>query len=146
MAALLSTPASAPSSPAPQQRVIKVRRDYNAWVASETLEDHALRFAPRSFRKWSEWQVAHTALGGAASFLVLEALGATLLLQFGFINTFWAVPATAAKAGCRDPHRGSGHGHAAGAGVEPGLKVVRFPAAEHRSALQPSTDGKLRPH
>jgi len=92
----LPVPAAADSRPAPQQRVIKVRRDYNAWVASETLEDYALRFTPRSFRKWSEWRVAHTALGGAASFLVLEALGATLLLQFGFINTFWAVLATAA--------------------------------------------------
>ncbi len=83
------------SSPPPQQRVIKVRRDYNAWVASETLEDYALRFTPRSFRRWSPWRVAHTALGGAASFLVLEALGATLLLQFGFINAFWAIVATA---------------------------------------------------
>ncbi|MDZ7592035.1 MAG: ATP-binding protein [Rubrivivax sp.] len=79
---------------APQQRVIKVRRDYNAWVARETMEDYALRFTPRSFRKWSEWRVAHTALGGAASFLVLEAVGATLLLQFGFVNAFWAIVAT----------------------------------------------------
>ena len=84
-----------PTAPA-QQRVIKVRRDYNAWVASETLEDYALRFTPRAFRKWSEWRVANTALGGAASFLVLEALGATLLLQFGFVNAFWAILATAA--------------------------------------------------
>lgn len=84
-----------PTAVPPQQHVIKVRRDYNAWVASETLEDYALRFTPRSFRKWSEWRVANTAFGGAASFLVLEALGATLLLQFGFINTFWAVLATA---------------------------------------------------
>ena len=44
---------------APQQRVVKVRRDYNAWVARETMEDYALRFTPRSFRKWSEWRVAH---------------------------------------------------------------------------------------
>ncbi|MBL8327798.1 MAG: response regulator [Rubrivivax sp.] len=80
----------------PQQRVIKVRRDYNAWVASETLEDYALRFTPRAFRKWGPQRVAHTALGGAASFLVLEALGATLLLQYGWINTLWAVLATAA--------------------------------------------------
>jgi signal transduction histidine kinase/purine-cytosine permease-like protein len=84
-----------PPTPAAQQRVIKVRRDYNAWVASETLEDYALRFTPRSFRKWSPWRVAHTAFGGAASFLVLEALGATLLLQFGFVNAFWAILATA---------------------------------------------------
>ena len=82
-------------APGPQQRVIKVRRDYNAWVARETLEDYALRFTPRSFRKWSPWRVANTALGGAASFLVLEALGGTLLLQYGFVNAFWAILATA---------------------------------------------------
>ncbi len=80
----------------PQQRVIKVRRDYNAWVAHETLEDYALRFTPRAFRKWGPQRVAQTALGGAASFLVLEALGATLLLQVGFVNMLWAVLATAA--------------------------------------------------
>ena len=83
------------AAPAPQQRVIKVRRDYNAWVASESLEDYALRFTPRSFRKWSSWRVANTAIGGAASFLVLEAVGGTLLLQYGFINAFWAILATA---------------------------------------------------
>ena len=59
------------------QRVVKVRRDYNSWVARETMEDYALRFTPRSFRKWSELRVANTAFG-AASFLVLEAVGATL--------------------------------------------------------------------
>ena len=44
--------APAPGTKAVQQ-VIKVRRDYNAWVARETMEDYALRFTPRSFRKWS---------------------------------------------------------------------------------------------
>ncbi|MGE5865047.1 MAG: ATP-binding protein [Rhizobacter sp.] len=75
------------------QRVVKVRRDYNAWVARETMEDYALRFTPRSFRKWSELRVANTAFG-AASFLVLEAVGATLLVEYGFINAFWAILAT----------------------------------------------------
>ena len=75
------------------QRVIKVRRDYNTWVANETLEDYALRFTPRSFRKWSEMRVANTAFG-AASFLVLEAVGATMLVNAGFINAFWAILAT----------------------------------------------------
>jgi signal transduction histidine kinase/CheY-like chemotaxis protein/purine-cytosine permease-like protein len=70
-----------------------VRRDYNAWVASETLEDYALRFTPQRFRKWSEWRVANTAFG-AASFLILEAVGATLLVQYGFTNAFWAILAT----------------------------------------------------
>lgn len=75
------------------QRVVKVRRDYNSWVARETLEDYALRFTPRAFRKWSEMRVANTAFG-AASFLILEAVGATLLVQYGFLNAFWAILAT----------------------------------------------------
>ncbi|WP_395054602.1 ATP-binding protein [Polaromonas sp.] len=78
---------------APVQRIIKVRRDYNSWVASETMEDYALRFTPQRFRKWSEWRVANTAFG-AASFLILEAVGATLLVQYGFTNAFWAIVAT----------------------------------------------------
>jgi len=72
------------------QRIVKVRRDYNSWVASETLEDYALRYTPQRFRKWSEWRVANTAFG-AASFLILEAVGATLLVQYGFVNAFWAI-------------------------------------------------------
>ena len=77
---------------APQQ-VVKVRRDYNAWVGSETMEDYALRYTPQRFRKWSEWRVANTAFG-AASFLILEAVGATLLVKYGFANAFWAILAT----------------------------------------------------
>ncbi len=82
-----------PPPAAPLQRVVKIRRDYNNWVASETMEDYALRFAPQRFRKWSEWRVANTAFG-AASFLVLEAVGATLLVQYGFVNAFWAILVT----------------------------------------------------
>jgi signal transduction histidine kinase/purine-cytosine permease-like protein/DNA-binding NarL/FixJ family response regulator len=80
-------PADAP------QRIIKVRRDYNSWVGRETLEDYALRFTPQRFRKWSEWRVANTAFG-AASFLILEAVGATLLVQYGFVNAALAILAT----------------------------------------------------
>ncbi|PPE67989.1 ATP-binding protein [Caldimonas caldifontis] len=91
----LGAPPSAhpPSASGAVQRVIKIRRDYNEWVARETLEDYALRFTPRSFRKWSEWRVAHTAFG-AASFLILEAVGATLLVQYGFINAALAILVT----------------------------------------------------
>jgi signal transduction histidine kinase/purine-cytosine permease-like protein len=84
--------ASAPTGEA-LQRVVKVRRDYNNWVASETLEDYALRFTPRAARRWTEWGVANTAFG-AAAFLVLEAVGATLLVEHGFINALWAILAT----------------------------------------------------
>jgi len=83
---------SAPARTPPQQ-VVQFRRDYNRWVASETLEDYALRFTPRSFRKWSAWRVANTAFG-AASFLILEAVGATLLVQHGFVNAALAILAT----------------------------------------------------
>ncbi len=75
------------------QRIVKVRRDYNSWVARETMEDYALRYTPQRFRKWSSWRVANTAFG-AASFLILEAVGATLLVQYGFANAFWAIIAT----------------------------------------------------
>lgn len=73
-----------------QQNITKIRRDYNALVANETLEDYALRFAPRSFRKWSVFQVANTAFG-STSFLVLEAIGGFLSINYGFTNAFWAI-------------------------------------------------------
>ncbi|MBU6257751.1 MAG: response regulator [Burkholderiales bacterium] len=95
MSVPVTSRAEIPRTNVPQQRVIKVRRDYNAWVARESLEDYALRFTPHAFRKWSPWRVASTALGGAGSFLVLEALGGTLLLQFGFVNAALAILATA---------------------------------------------------
>ncbi|MHC8308752.1 ATP-binding protein [Pseudomonas sp. GT1P32] len=72
------------------QRIAKIRRDYNSWVADETMEDYALRFTPKSFRKWSELRIANTALG-AVSFLALEAIGGVLALSYGFTNTFWAI-------------------------------------------------------
>ncbi len=79
--------------PAAPQRVMKTRRDYNSWVARESMEDYALRFTPHGFRRWSEWRVANTAFG-AASFLILEAVGATLLVQYGFTNALLAIGAT----------------------------------------------------
>jgi len=71
-------------------KIVKDRRDYNTWVAAETLEDYALRFAPKSFRKWPEWLVANTASGGL-SFLALEAIGGSLAISYGFANSFWAI-------------------------------------------------------
>ncbi|WP_311224100.1 MULTISPECIES: ATP-binding protein [unclassified Acidovorax] len=89
----LTADAAHPPLDAVPQQVVKVRRDYNSWVATETMEDYALRFTPQRFRRWSEWRVANTAFG-AASFLVLEAVGATLLVQYGWANAFWAILAT----------------------------------------------------
>ena len=88
----IATPPARPADAAPQH-VVTFRRDYNSWVARETMEDYALRFTPRTFRKWSEWRVANTAFG-AASFLILEAVGATLLVQHGFTNAALAILVT----------------------------------------------------
>jgi signal transduction histidine kinase/CheY-like chemotaxis protein len=74
------------------QRIVKIRRDYNTWVANETIEDYALRYTPRSFRKWSVFRVSNTAFG-AISFLVLEAIGGTITVNYGFINALWAIMA-----------------------------------------------------
>ena len=71
-------------------QIFKIRRDYNTWVANETLEDYALRYTPRSFRKWSEWRVANTAFG-AVSFLALEAIGGAIALNYGFTNALYAI-------------------------------------------------------
>ncbi|MGX5217476.1 ATP-binding protein [Pseudomonas segetis] len=80
--------------PTGTQRIVKIRRDYNTWVADETMEDYALRFTPKSFRKWSELRIANTALS-AVSFLALEAIGGALAISYGFTNTLWAVLAVA---------------------------------------------------
>ena len=73
-----------------QQRVVRVRRQYNKWVANQTLEDYALRFTALSARKWSSFRVANTAIG-AISFLALEVIGGTITLQYGFSNAALAI-------------------------------------------------------
>lgn len=74
----------------PHQHVFRIRRNYNRWVANQTLEDFALRFTAKSARKWSAARVSHTALG-AISFLALEAIGGAITLNYGFVNTIAAV-------------------------------------------------------
>jgi serine phosphatase RsbU (regulator of sigma subunit)/purine-cytosine permease-like protein len=70
--------------------VEKTRRQYNHWVANESIEDYALRYSPSSFRKWSPLLLANTAIG-SISFLALEAIGASLLLSYGYTNAMWAI-------------------------------------------------------
>ncbi|MGN8114787.1 ATP-binding protein [Labrys sp. 22185] len=68
-------------------------RSYHSWIANETLEDYSLRYAARSFRRWSPFVIANTALGGI-SFLALEAIGGTITLSYGFANAFPAILVT----------------------------------------------------
>ena len=73
-----------------RQRIIPSRRDYNRWVADQTLEDYALRFTAVGARRWSAGRVANTALG-ATSFLALEAIGGGITLRYGFANAAAAI-------------------------------------------------------
>jgi len=73
-----------------RQRIVRVRRNYNQWVANQTLEDYALRFTAKSARKWSAAGVANTAIG-AISFLALEAIGGAITVSYGFTNAFLAI-------------------------------------------------------
>jgi PAS domain S-box-containing protein len=74
----------------PAAHVDKVRRQYNRWVATESIEDYALRYSPASFRKWSPTTIGSTLIG-TNSALSYEAIGALLLLDFGFSNAIWAL-------------------------------------------------------
>ena len=70
--------------------IARVRRQYNQWVADETLEDYALRFTARRARRWSHARVANTALG-SISFLALEAIGGAITVSYGFDNAVLAI-------------------------------------------------------
>ena len=78
-----------------RQRITRIRRDYNQWVANQTMEDYALRFTAKSARRWSAWRVANTALG-AISFLALEAIGGAITVDYGFANAVAAIACVAA--------------------------------------------------
>jgi signal transduction histidine kinase/CheY-like chemotaxis protein len=73
-----------------QQRIVRVRRNYNQWVANQTLEDYALRFTAKRARRWSSFSVANTAIG-AVSFLALEAIGGSITINYGFVNATSAI-------------------------------------------------------
>ena len=72
-----------------RQRIIPVRRDYNRWVANQTLEDYALRFTAKSARQYSPARISQTAIG-AISFLALEAVGGSITYSFGTTNAIFA--------------------------------------------------------
>ncbi|MBA4354625.1 MAG: hybrid sensor histidine kinase/response regulator, partial [Novosphingobium sp.] len=63
--------------------IVPERRSYNQWVASQTLEDYALRYTADSARRFTPMRVLQTALG-ASAFLACEAIGASITLLYGF--------------------------------------------------------------
>ncbi len=81
--------ASTPGAPAPPAEQPSGRK-YSSWVGNETLEDYSLRYAPTTFRRWSEMTVATTALGGIA-YLADFAIGGSIILSHGFVNAVLAI-------------------------------------------------------
>ncbi len=73
-----------------RQRIIPIRREYNRWVANQTLEDYALRFTAKSARRFSSDRISQTAIG-AISFLALEAIGGSITLSYGTTNALVAI-------------------------------------------------------
>ncbi|TKB78443.1 MAG: hypothetical protein E8D42_10305 [Nitrospira sp.] len=65
--------------------------DLDTMAASkETMEDYTLRFAPRSYRKWSTGVVGISALGGIA-YLADFAIGANVGISYGTTNALWGI-------------------------------------------------------
>ena len=56
----------------------------------ETLEDYTLRYAPRSYRRWTPAVVATSALGGIA-YLADFSIGATIGMQHGTLNAITGI-------------------------------------------------------
>ncbi len=80
-----------------RQRIIPVRREYNRWVANQTLEDYALRFTAKSARQFSSQRISQTAIG-AISFLALEAIGGAITLSYGTTNAIVAIVIASASS------------------------------------------------
>ncbi|MFJ9945325.1 purine-cytosine permease family protein [Streptomyces erythrochromogenes] len=63
-------------------------------AVKETLEDYTLRFAPRSYRRWTPMVVATTALGGIA-YMADFSIGAGIGLAHGTSNALLAIAVAA---------------------------------------------------
>jgi purine-cytosine permease-like protein len=59
-------------------------------ATKESLEDYTLRFAPRSYRKWSAGVVATSALGGIA-YLADFSIGANIGIAYGTTNAVFGI-------------------------------------------------------
>ncbi|QDG60918.1 cytosine permease [Pseudarthrobacter sp. NIBRBAC000502771] len=59
-------------------------------ATKESLEDYTLRFAPRSYRKWSAGVVATSALGGIA-YLADFSIGANIGISYGTVNAILGI-------------------------------------------------------
>ncbi len=72
------------------RRAARLRRSFGRLVENPMLEDYSLRYAPSTFRRWSEFMVATAALGSIA-YLADFAIGASIAITYGFTNALLAV-------------------------------------------------------
>ena len=84
----------APDIPTEHAPTTRPKRSFNRFVSNPVLEDYSLRYAPKSFRRWSEYAVSAAALGGIA-YLADQAIGGSLAVEYGFANAFWGIIAAA---------------------------------------------------
>ena len=75
---------------APSEDEPRLARRFAKLVENPMLEDYSLRYAPSTFRRWSEYVVATAALGGIA-YLADFAIGASIAITYGFTNALVAV-------------------------------------------------------
>lgn len=79
----------------PQESSPRPKRSFNKLVNNPVMEDYALRYAPKSFRKWTEFTVMNSALGGIA-YMADFAIGGSVGLSYGFTNALVAILVVAA--------------------------------------------------
>jgi purine-cytosine permease-like protein len=77
-------------TPTTSEKTGSTGRSYNKWTSNTTLEDYSLRYAPASFRKWTPYVVATTALGGIA-YLADFAIGGSIAITHGFSSALVAI-------------------------------------------------------
>ncbi|WP_406246495.1 allantoin permease [Streptomyces anulatus] len=82
------------AEPAPPDPAPPTEPD-NGQAVRETLEDYTLRFAPRSYRRWTPMVVATTALGGIA-YMADFSIGAGIAMAHGTGNALVAITVAAA--------------------------------------------------
>ncbi|MFI8002237.1 purine-cytosine permease family protein [Streptomyces sp. NPDC086010] len=95
MTDIATPPTGEAPQPAPPDGRHAPRRSYARLAADESREDYSLRYAPHSFRRWSPSMVAGTALGGIA-YLADFAIGASIVLTYGFTSGLASILAAAA--------------------------------------------------
>ncbi|MCY0880801.1 MAG: hypothetical protein OWS74_02300, partial [Firmicutes bacterium] len=63
----------------------KHQRTFSRFAKNPVMEDYSLRYAPQSFRRWTPFAVASSALGGIA-YLADFAIGGSITLSYGATN------------------------------------------------------------